>query len=404
MPRQKTTPDKEIPSKKKRPRKGSIHPSLGHLKASCLSVDDGTQDLAGSELSNATGERFMVYRVGPKSVTKGNRLFLHTFEYAPSIDEIKELFGGGEFWVQVYSNGSYSKGSPRIAIEGAPKILSETSAEKVLDTLPVSSDPVVNVLMQTLMQFMDRMVGEIKDLKAGSPVSSGLNPEKVRELMNAATEAQLTNRLIVMATGGGQASPADADEVAERRLKTMLDIFKMGIDTARDGGGGGGDGDGGGFGGLLNRFAPLLEKLMTSPAMNAAIKPVAPHDQSAVDTVPTSPVIDVSEVADPAMIEKDRENLEGKTQEFKTQMLTQRLQDGIGAMLDAFESDHEYDDEQICDFIMGAVSTEELAFVRTYLTFDKVRLLAQSNPQDQIALDSNQARVEMVLAKLVSRL
>ena len=143
---------------------------------------------------------------------------------------------------------------------------------------------------------------------------------------------------------------------------------------------------------------------MTSPAMTAAIKPGAPHDQSAVDTVPTSPVIDVSEVADPAMIEKDRENLEGKTQEFKTQMLTQRLQDGIGAMLDAFESDHEYDDEQICDFIMGAVSTEELAFVRTYLTFDKVRLLAQSNPQDQIALDSNQARVEMVLAKLVSRL
>jgi hypothetical protein len=256
--------------------------------------------------------------------------------------------------------------------------------------------------MQTLMQFMDRMVEEIKELKAGSPVASGLNPEKVRELVNAATEAQLTNRLILMATGGGQASPVDADEVAERRLKTMLEIFKMGIDTAKDGGGG--EGDGGGFGGLLNRFAPLLEKMVASSAMNAPIKPVGPPGQAAVDTIPTSPVIDVSEVSDPAAIEKDRENLEGQTQEFKTQMLVQRLQNGISAMLDAFESNNEYDDDQVCDFIMGAVSTEELALVRTYLTFNKVRLLSQSNPQDQIALDSNQARVEMVLAKLVSRL
>jgi hypothetical protein len=402
MPRQKKTPDKNNPPKKKRPRKGSIHPKLAHLAGACIGVEDGAGTLAESELAGITADRCLLYRVGPKSVTNGKRVFLHTFGYYPEISEIKELFGGGEFWVQVYSDGGYAGGSPRIAIEGEPKLISESSPGKALDSLPSSSDPVVNVLMQTLMQFMDRMVEEIKELKADSPVASGLNPEKVRELVNAATEAQLTNRLILMATGGGQASPVDADEVAERRLKTMLDIFKMGIDAARDGGDG--ETTGGGFGGILNRFAPLLEKLVANSAMNAAIKPVGPPGQAVVDTIPTAPVIDVSEVSDPAAIEKDRENLEGKTQEFRTEMLIQRLRNGVSAMLDAFESDNEYDDEQICDFIMGAVPTEELALVRTYLTFDKVRMLSTSNAPDQIALDSNRDRVEIVLAKLVSRL
>lgn len=402
MPRQKKSPDKNTPSKKKKPRKVSIHPKLAHLAGACIGVEDGTETLAESELAGLTADRCLLYRVGPKSVTNGKRVFLHTFGYYPEITEIKELFGGGEFWVQVYSDGGYAGGSPRIAIEGEPKLITESSPGKALDSLPSSSDPVVNVLMQTLMQFMDRMVEEIKELKAGSPVSSGLNPEKVRELMNAATEAQLTNRLVLMATGGGQASPVDADEVAERRLKTMLDIFKMGIDTARDGGGDGGGG--GGFGGLLNRFAPLLEKLVANSAMSSPSRPVVSPEAAGVKSIPTAPIIDVSEASDPAAIEKDRENLEGQTQEFKTQMLVERLQSGISAMLDALESGNEYDDGQICGFIMGAVPVEELALVRTYLTFEKVRMLVQSHPEDQIALDSHKARVEVVLAELSSRL
>jgi len=370
------------------------------MQDACVSVDDGSQDLADSELANKTGERFMVYRVGPKSVTKGNRLFLHTFDYTPSLEEIKDLFGGGEFWVQVYSNGSYSKGSPRIAIEGDPKILKDNSPEKVLDSLPVSSDPVVNVLMQTVVQFMDRMVEEIKELKGVARTSTGLNAEKIKELMNVATEAQLTNKLVLMATGAGESSAADKEAIADRRLKALLDMFKMGIETGRESDGGDESA------GLLGKFAPLLEKLLASPLMGNVPGPglggiaMPPPSQN----IPSAPIIDVSGTSDASTIESHREKLESETQEYKTQMLVQNLLKGVSAMLDALESDVEYSDSQICDFIMAATPIEELSLVRTHLTFDKVRLLMQSNPQDQIALDSNKTRVDAILSELASKL
>jgi len=395
MPRsKKPAAGSTLPAKKKKRQPGAIHPALKHLESACVSVDDDGRGSGESELEGLKGGRFMLHRVGPKSACQGRRLYLHTFHYSPSLDEIKELFGGGEFWIQIYENGSYSKGSPRIIIEGDPKIVTDNSPDKALDALPVSHDPVVNALMQTVVQFMDRMVEEIKELKGVVPASTGLNPEKIRELMNAATEAQLTNRLVLMATGGSDGSSAvDAESVAERRLKSLLDMFKMGIETGREG-----DGGGDGMGGLISRFAPLLEKMMVSPAVNAAVPTPAQ-----TRTAPTAPIIDVTEAAVSPPTEKDREDLERKAQEFKTEMLFRKLQGGVGAMLDALESEVEYDDKQICGFIIAAVPVEELALVRTYLTFDKVRLLSQSNPQDQIALDGNKARIERILVELVSR-
>lgn len=394
MPRSKKPSDgSTLPEKKKKRQSGSIHPALKHLESACVSVDDDGQGSGESELEGLKGGRFMLHRVGPKSACQGRRLYLHTFHYSPSLEEIKELFGGGEFWIQIYENGSYSKGSPRIIIEGDPKIVTDDSPEKALGTLPVSPDPVVNALMQTVVQFMDRMVEEIKDLKGIVPVSTGLTPEKIRELMNAATEAQLTNRLVLMATGGSDGSPSvDTEAVAERRLKALLDMFKMGIETGREGDGGDG------VGGLIGRFAPLLEKLMVSPAMNAVTPTKVP-----AQAAPTAPVIDVSGTAVSPPTEKDREDLERKAQEFKTEMLFRKLQGGVSAMLDALESEVEYDDEQICDFIIAAVPVGELALVRAYLTFDKVRLLLQSSPQDQIALDGNKGRIEGILVELASR-
>jgi hypothetical protein len=397
--------DGASPKKKPRTRKPKIHPGLAHLASACVGIEDGTETLESSELAGVSADRCMLYRVGPKSVTNGRRVFLHTFGYYPEIDEIKEMFGGGEFWVQVYSNGGYAGGSPRIAIEGEPKLLKDGSPGGVLGALPSSSDPVVNVLMQTLVPFMDRMLGEIKELKSASAGSTGLNPEKIKELMNAATEAQLTNKLILMATGTGESSAADTEAIAERRLKALLDMFKMGIETGRDGD------SGDGAAGILGRFAPLLEKLITTPLTGNVNRPAHIPDRRpaavtpvGVQAAPEAPVIDVSKTIDPSVMEKDREKLEGETQEFKTQMLVQNLQKGISAMLDAIESEVEYDDKQICDFVMAVVPIGELSLVRTYLTFDKVRLLVQSNPQDQIALDGNQVRVEIVLAELVSRL
>jgi len=395
MPRSKNPADGSTsPKTKKKRQPGSIHPSLKHLESACVSVDSDGQGSGESELEGLTGTRFMLHRVGPKSACQGRRLYLHTFHYSPSLEEIKELFGGGEFWIQIYENGSYSKGSPRIIIEGDPKIVTEDSPEKALGTLPVSPDPIVNALMQTLMQFMDRMVEEIRELKGVAPVSTGLSPEKIRELMNAATEAQLTNRLILMATGGSEGSSAvEAESVTERRLKSLLDMFKMGIETGREGVGGDG------MGGLIGKFAPLLEKMMVSPAVNA-VRPTAVPTQAA----PVAPIVDVSQTAVSQPTEKDREDLERKAQEFKTEMLIQKLQSGVGSMLDALESEVEYDDKQVCDFIIAAVPVEELALVREYLTFDKVRLLSQSNPQDQIYLDMNRVRVKGVLVELMKRL
>lgn len=399
MPRQKKTADGDTSTKKRKStRKAPIHPALKHLEGACVSVDDDTQGQEESELGRGTGARFMLYRVGPKSVCQGRRLYLHTFHYSPSLEEIRELFGGGEFWIQIYENGAYSKGRPRIVIEGDPKVLKGDSPEKVLDALPVSPDPVVNVLMQTIVQFMDRMAEEIKELKGVAPASVGLNPEKIRELMNAATEAQLTNRLVLMATGAGEASAADTEAVAERRFKTMLDMFKMGIETGREGD------SGDGVGGLLNRFAPLLEKLMSSPAVaGAPATPaqVMPVEQGGGPSSPSAPVLNVSGKSDTLATEENRERFERETQGLKTQMLVERLQKGVSDMLDALESDVEYSNSQICGFILATVPKGELAHVQEHLTFDSIRILAQSNPQDQIALDGNRDRVEAVLAELV---
>ena len=394
MPQSKPQADNGTPEKKPgRKRKGAIHPSLKHLESACIDVDDGGKNLGESELANSGGDRFMLYRVGPKDVTKGRRIYLHTFDYTPTLEEIQKLFGGGEFWIQVFSNNGYAQGSPRIAIEGEPKIVKAESAEKMLETLPTSSDPIVNVLMQ----FMERLVDQMQEIRTGNQQAGGLTPERLRELVAVAQESQLTNQLIGMATSGPQSGSPDADAIAEKRFHSMLEVFKLGMETGRQSDGGG-DTAGG-----LGSFAPLLEKLLSSPLLNQ--NPTAARQPGgSVERPGPAPVTATAAGAgDLAKLEADRAALESKVIEVRQDVLIQKLQRAIQTMLSAFEADVEYTDDQICGFVLQVLSVDEVRLVASYLTFEQVKAITVSLPEDQIALDNHKERVESILSELTKK-
>jgi len=404
MPRKQDSAGNGTPREKTRKKKKdqTIHPSLDHMRSACVSIDDGEQKLSESELANTSGDRFMLYRVGPKSITKGMRLYLQTFNYTPTLDEIKELYGGGEFWIQVFSNGSYAEGSPRIAIEGEPKVVQDVTPGKEIDALPQSSDPVVNILMQTVMQFQERIVAEIKDIRSMGAQSSGLTPDRLRDLIAVATEAQLTNQLVLMATGtGDKSADADREAMVDRRLKSTLEIFKMGFEAAnqRDGGDG--------SDGFLGSVGPLIEKIVSGPLMGNVPTDHA-DPRTGIVTVPGQvAAADQATAAAiyPSQTEKDRIELEAKINENRKGAAVAKLRKAVCAMLDAFEADTDYKDEEVCRFVLKVVNPDELWAISQHarIDFDNVRGLMEHDPANQISLDDNRDRVEAILEMLATK-
>jgi len=398
MPEAKPSKD-HSPDKRKttRTRKPKLHSTLQHLSPIATPVDDTTLfpsgDFDGGMLN------YLIYRVGPKSVTQGRRVYLTKTWEIPDAESLKARFGGGEFHIVVHDKGRLVKGSARVVIEGEPKIESQSGDSATLGDLPVSSDPVVNMLVQQVEKLTERLLTEMQDLRAArvpSAEDSAFNPENFKKMLGIARESRYTDMLMQTALGGDSSSPTISEKVISDRLSSMLEMLKMGMEYGQEK-------EPAESGGLMALFAPLLQKILASSEMQSpGVKPVEAADIAAGTTAPVpSRAIGASNDID---VDKGRIELETNVTEMRQEMLTQKLSTAVGVVLDALESETEYSTDQVVAFVTKTISIEELSSIHSYLTFDNIRRLVELIPDDQISLDNNKEKVEAVLLAIRSRL
>lgn len=399
MPKAKPSVDRP-PDKRKvaRPRKPKLHPSLRHLTPIATPVDDQSL-FPGGDLESGM-LNYLIYRVGPKSITHGKRVYLDKQWEVPDAESLKARFGGGEFHVVVHADGRLVKGSARIVIEGEPKIESQAGDSAALGDLPVSSDPVVNMLVQQVERLTERLLTEMRDLKAERRQpradDSAFNPENFKKMLSIARESRYTDMLMQTALGGESAAPTISEKVISDRLSSMLEMLKMGMEYGQDK-------EPAESEGLMGLLAPLLQKILAGNAMQPpGVKPV---ETTNIVTGNTAPVPSLATGASDAVdIDKNRIELETNVTEMRMEVLFQKLSTAVSVMLSAIESDVDYSIDQIVEFIEKTISFDELKIIDSYLTFDNVRKLMVSEPDDQISLDNNRERVESILSAIRARL
>lgn len=387
--------------KQKRSKKPRLHASLQHLASDAVPVDD-TELFPGAGLQDSMLS-YLIYRIGPKSVTLGKRVYLGKFWEAPDAESIKAQYGGGEYHIAVHDKGRLVKGSARIMIAGEPITESHASDVTSLGDLPTSSDPVVNILVKQVEKLTERLLTGRRESNAIAPRQddSAFTPESFERMLNIARKSRYTDLVMQTALGGETASPTISEKVISDRMTAMLEMLKMGMELGQNK-------EPTESGGLMELIAPLVQKILANNPLQApAVRPVGVTATGAVGIADVQAGSVPSRAADPANnveIDQNRERLETDVAERRLEVLAQKLSKAVTVMLSAIESETIYTDVQILGFIYNVILLEELSMISDYLTFDHVRQLMRNEPEDQISLDNNKERVESVLAAIQKQL
>jgi hypothetical protein len=350
---------------------------------------------AGSDLNLTAAYQCYLYRLEPSTYTGGSE-YLRSFSEVPNENTVKNLFGGGRYQLRIFQNGRIQPGSANFRISGDPK-LAAVEDEDAPDNKPVGSGSSDSVLFGILERKINGLEEKIAQLLRGVETASGggdsLSPERLGRLIDVANAKRLETQLLAGALGPPDVKPAPTGAVTPSgmspdMLDMVLKVFQAGADFA----GHSGDGDtddivSKGLSHLMDLFTKATGKTVPTPAVEPARVPIAPD-------------VPAGDVPDPERLEADRRAVERIGTERRESVMMEQLQRAVGVMLDAFLAEVDYSLDDICGFVRGVLSQEEIDHVGDNLTFVNVRMLMEGSPESQIQLDEYRAGVESVLTRL----
>lgn len=365
-----------------------LHPLLSRFAERAEDMD--AFKAGGSDLDLTAAYQCYLYRLEPSTYTGGAE-YLRSFSEVPDENTVKNLFGGGRYQLRIFQNGRIQPGPANFRISGNPK-LAAAEDEDSPDNKPVGSGSSDSVLFGILERKINGLEEKIAQLLRGVETASGggdtLSPERLGRLIDVANAKRLETQLLAGALGPPDVKPAPADAVTPSgaspdMLDMVLKVFRAGAEFA--GSSEGGDTDdivSKGLSHLMDLFTKATGKTVPAPSVEPARVPMAP------------------DVPEPERIEADRRAVERIGTERRESVVMERLQRAVGVMLDAFSAEVDYSLDDICGFVRGVLSQEEIDHVGDNLTFVNVRMLMEGSPESQMQLDEYRAGVESVLTRL----
>jgi len=365
-----------------------LHPLLARFAERAEEIQAFHMGNSGVDLTAAY--QCLLYRLEPQTYTGGAE-YLRTFSEVPTEEIVQNLFGGGRYQLRIFQDGRIQPGAANFRIAGDPKLVSvDDTGDKAV--VPGSTDGVLLGIVERKIAVMEEKIDDLlRRVGGASGGGNSLSPDRLSQMIDVANSKRLEGILLERSLGGTApaasapaASAPAASAPAPEMLEMVLKVFRAGVEFSGNSGGEGSDD-------LVTKGLSRLLDIITQNAGQTVPSPAVP---------PAQTDIPARDAPGTEQIEAQRRAVEKEVTERKAADMVERLQRAISVMLDAFEASSAYDVDDVCGFVRGVLSQEEIDRVGDRLTFDNVRQLMSGSPESQMSLDVHKDGVESVLTRL----